>query len=84
MREDVSGNGACDSDLAGYPKETKHRILAAPSLSQVDFNRDGLVNAVASLRFDAPGVEGADYDCVSLERTRINMGFWNGTSCIQK
>jgi prepilin-type N-terminal cleavage/methylation domain-containing protein len=82
VREDADGNGACDSDLAGYPKETKHRILEEPS--QLEFNRDGLVNSVALVRFDAPGVEGADYDCIAIERTRINMGAWDGSNCVQK
>jgi prepilin-type N-terminal cleavage/methylation domain-containing protein len=82
VREDMSGNGACDTDVAGYPKVMRHQIVAP--ISQVEFNRDGLVNAVAAIRLDAPTVEDVDYDCVSLERTRINMGAWDGTDCVQK
>jgi prepilin-type N-terminal cleavage/methylation domain-containing protein len=84
VREDMSGDGTCDTDVAGYPKVTRHLLLAVPAISQVDFNRNGLVNAVAAVRFDAPDVEDVDYDCISLERTRINMGAWDGTDCIQK
>ncbi|MEJ2183611.1 MAG: GspH/FimT family pseudopilin [Nitrospirota bacterium] len=46
-------------------------------------NSAGLPNTGAAIRLeDVDGADlNADYDCVAVSATRLNVGLWNGTSC---
>ncbi len=46
------------------------------------FNSWGLVNINGNIRISTS--TDAEYDCINLRKTRINLGKWNGSSCINK
>jgi len=63
---------------------TRHSIIATGGVDNVAFNRNGTASAAGHVRFSATAR--ADYDCVGIGTTRLNMGKYNaGTgTCVEK
>jgi prepilin-type N-terminal cleavage/methylation domain-containing protein len=79
------GNGTLETgaDTLLLDKDTRFGMSA--SVADFSFNRDGTVSGSGSIWVDSSEVTDApDYDCIEFSTTRINMGIWNGTACVQK
>jgi Tfp pilus assembly protein FimT len=63
---------------------SRHAITAAltGSVWNFAFNRDGTATATGHVRF--PQTAKPDYDCVSIGTTRIKMGKFDGTTCVER
>ncbi|GAB4390738.1 MAG: hypothetical protein Kow0025_24800 [Thermodesulfovibrionales bacterium] len=74
------GDGVLDgSDALIKGEETFYAIDASGlGVTTFNFNRDGLASVSGSLRLLRD--EAPDYDCITLETTRINMGVWDDAS----
>jgi hypothetical protein len=79
------GNGTLEtgSDTLILDRDTLYGMNS--SVAQFSFNRDGTASAGGSIWVDPGEVTDApDYDCIAFSTTRINMGIYNGTACVQK
>lgn len=79
------GNGTLeigsDTMLPAYPKPVEYAINWTGTGNQINFDRRGLIGPTGSIRLIS--TVDADYDCLTLSQTRINMGKWNGT-CVER
>lgn len=79
LMEDANDNlTADDAALATFPKTVSYTINENFSGTRLTFDRRGLVNQNGSIWL-TPSSD-ADYDCIVVFSTRINMGKWNGTT----
>lgn len=79
------GNGALEtgSDTLLTDRDTRYEMAA--SVAQFSLNRDGTVSTSGTVRIASSEIsDPPDYDCITFSTTRINMGVWNGTGCVQK
>ncbi len=82
------GNGTLEQDsdvpLPTYPKTVEYAIDWKGSGTHVSLDRRGMMTPEGSMRLTT--TNDADYDCLTISRTRINMGKWNedGASCVEK
>ena len=76
-----------DADTLVANATVRHTITWNPggvSDFSFNFNRNGIASVTGFLRFDSTTVR-PDYDCITVEATRIKMGQFNGTNdCIEK
>lgn len=80
------GNGtletASDLRLPTYPKTVEYAINWTGPGAQINFDRRGMMAPAGSIRLTSP--VDADYDCLTISQTRINMGKWYGAACVEK
>lgn len=73
------GDGALDgSDAVWVQKDAGYSVLNTVALP-FSFNRDGLIDNSGALRLETEDYVDADYDCVEVSPTRVNLGKWNET-----
>jgi prepilin-type N-terminal cleavage/methylation domain-containing protein len=70
-----------DTRLPTYPKSVEYVIDWTGPGNQINFDRRGMIAPAGSIRLIS--TVDADYDCLTLSQTRINMGKWNGT-CVER
>jgi prepilin-type N-terminal cleavage/methylation domain-containing protein len=76
------GDGTCtnaDTVRPGFPKTSEYALNWTGSGSSITFDRGGLISPTGTIWLSTTA--NADYDCIEITTTRINMGKWNGTSC---
>jgi prepilin-type N-terminal cleavage/methylation domain-containing protein len=73
---------ASDTRLPTYPKSVEYTINWTGPGNQINFDRRGMMAPAGSVHL-TPTVD-ADYDCLTISQTRINMGKWNGATCVEK
>ena len=78
-----------DSNLTGSDAQVasvnvKHTITPTGGLSDFRFNRNGIASVTGSIRFSS--TTQPDYDCITVNATRIKMGQYNATdnACVEK
>ena len=78
-----------DSNLTGSDAQVasvnvKHTIIPTGGLSYFRFNRNGIASATGSIRLSS--TTQSDYDCITVNATRIKMGQYNATdnACVEK
>ena len=78
-----------DSNLTGSDAQVasvnvKHTITPTGGLSDFRFNRNGIASVTGSIRFSS--TTQSDYDCITVNATRIKMGQYNATdnACVEK
>ena len=78
-----------DSNLTGSDAQVasvnvKHTIIPTGGLSYFRFNRNGIASATGSIRLSS--TTKSDYDCITVNATRIKMGQYNATdnACVEK
>jgi type II secretion system protein H len=80
------GNGSLENstDTLTTSATVSHTITTAPGgLSNFGFNRNGIANATGFIRFSSTVLP--DYDCITVNATRIKMGQYNATdNCVEK
>lgn len=81
------GNGSLENstDTLTTSATVSHTITTAPGgLSNFGFNRNGIANATGFIRFSSTVLP--DYDCITVNATRIKMGQYNatGNTCAEK
>jgi len=80
------GNGSLDNsaDTLTTSATVSHTITTAPGgLSNFGFNRNGIADATGFIRFSSTVLP--DYDCITVNATRIKMGQYNATdNCVEK
>ena len=80
------GNGnleiASDLLLPTYPKAVEYVINWTVPGNQINFDRRGMMGPTGGVHLTS--TVDADYDCLAVSETRINMGKWNGASCVEK
>lgn len=78
---DVNLTGS-DTRVAGVT--VKHTITPTAGLSGFSFNRNGIASATGIIRLSSTVLP--DYDCITMNATRIKMGQFNATdnSCVEK
>jgi len=79
------GNGSWDNtDTLTASATVSHTITTAPGgLSNFGFNRNGIADATGFIRFSSTVLP--DYDCITVNATRIKMGQYNATdNCVEK
>lgn len=87
--EDANDNGVYDADADGpiqgwATAKTLQYALHTDSWSGiVTMDTRGLVSPNTTIRFNIR-TNTPDYDCIVLSPTRINMGKWDGASCVAK
>lgn len=69
------------SDTRVASVTVKH-LITPGGLSDFRFNRNGIASATGSIWFTS--TTQPDYDCITVNTTRIKMGKWNGTTCDEK
>jgi prepilin-type N-terminal cleavage/methylation domain-containing protein len=75
-----SSNGA---NLPVVNATVNHAITAVPGgLSAIAFNRNGIPSVTGYLRFASTA--NPDYDCITIQATRIKMGQFNAGTCVEK
>lgn len=79
------GNGALETGADSLILDRDTRYGMSTSVGTFIINSDGTVSPSGSIRVDSSEVTDApDYDCIEFSTTRINMGIYNGTACVQK
>ena len=80
------GNNTFDSgsDTPVANVTTPHPVTTALAggVQNFTFNRDGTATAAGHVRF--PQIVNADYDCVGIGTTRLNMGKFDGANCVER
>jgi prepilin-type N-terminal cleavage/methylation domain-containing protein len=82
------GNGTLeigsDTRLQTYPKTVEYAINWTGPGTQINFDRRGMMTPAGTIRLTTTA--DADYDCLTISQTRINMGKWdaNTNSCAEK
>jgi prepilin-type N-terminal cleavage/methylation domain-containing protein len=90
--EDTNPAPDGDTDLTGSDTQVagvtvKHMITATGGLSNFQFNRNGIASVTGTGTISlSPNVQNvqADYDCITVKPTRIKMGQYIGTNCVEK
>jgi hypothetical protein len=59
-----------------------HTITPAAGLSGFRFNRNGIASATGTIRLSSTVLP--DYDCITVNATRIKMGQINAGTCVEK
>jgi prepilin-type N-terminal cleavage/methylation domain-containing protein len=64
----------------------KHAItrVLTGGVDNVTFNRNGIPNVTGHLRFASTAGTKPDYDCITIQATRIKMGRLNAGTCVEK
>ena len=73
---------ATDTRLPTYPKSVEYAINWTGPGTQINFDRRGMMAPAGSVHLTS--TVDADYDCLTVSQTRINMGKWNGATCVEK
>jgi hypothetical protein len=76
---DISLTGS-DTQVAGVT--VKHTITPTAGLSGFRFNRNGIASATGTILLTSTAVP--DYDCITIQMTRIKMGQTNAGTCAEK
>ncbi len=80
------GNGTLEStDAVAASISVRHTITWNPGgLSAFRFNRNGIPSATGTIRLSATARP--DYDCITVQATRIKMGQYNdgANACVEK
>jgi prepilin-type N-terminal cleavage/methylation domain-containing protein len=78
------GNGSWESaDAPAANEVVRHTILTVPGgLSDFLFNRNGIASETGTIRFVSTAQP--DYDCITVQATRIKMGQINAGTCVEK
>jgi prepilin-type N-terminal cleavage/methylation domain-containing protein len=69
-----------DTLVAGVT--VKHTITPTAGLSDFRFNRNGIASATGTIRLSSTVLP--DYDCITVNATRIKMGQINAGTCAEK
>jgi type IV fimbrial biogenesis protein FimT len=77
------GNGSLDSatDTQVVSVTVRHAIDPG-GLSNFLFNRNGIASATGTIRLSSTALP--DYDCITVQMTRIKMGQINAGTCAEK
>lgn len=59
-----------------------YRVLDNVAVDNVTFNRNGIPHATGHIRFASTAKP--DYDCITIQRTRIKMGQMKDLTCVEK
>ncbi|MDI6744488.1 MAG: prepilin-type N-terminal cleavage/methylation domain-containing protein [Thermodesulfovibrionales bacterium] len=82
------GNGtleiALDTQLPGFPKTVQYALAWAlgGGGNNIEFGTRGTITNFGTIR--VINAFNADYDCIVISQTRINMGLWTGGACVAK
>jgi prepilin-type N-terminal cleavage/methylation domain-containing protein len=71
----------CSSD-GTCSKSVEYAINWTGPGTQINFDRRGMMAPAGSVHLTS--TVDADYDCLTVSQTRINMGKWNGATCVEK
>ena len=71
-----------DTRLPTYPKSVEYAINWTGTGTQINLDTRGMIGPTGSIRLIS--TVDADYDCLTLSQTRINMGKWNGAMCVER
>jgi prepilin-type N-terminal cleavage/methylation domain-containing protein len=83
IREDTNEDSNPDSTLPTYPKTIEYTInWDGGALPTIIFNERGLMSLPGSIYLTS--TVDADYDCLAITPTRINMGKWGNGTCTEK
>jgi len=82
--EDTNEDGDADTSeiLPAYPKNLDCSITWNGSGNKTTFDTGGLLTSLRTIHVTS-NIE-ADYNCIVLSRSRINIGKWDGASCDAK
>ncbi|MFZ3064117.1 MAG: prepilin-type N-terminal cleavage/methylation domain-containing protein [Nitrospirota bacterium] len=86
------GNGtletAADNRMTQRAFDTRYPITWTNAAdTQIDINTKGIINLNDARTIWVTPVDtslNAEYDCIAISQTRINIGKWNGASCDQR
>ena len=75
---------ATDTRLPTYPKSVEYAIIWREPGNQINFDRRGMIAPAGSIHLTS--TVDADYDCLEISQTRINMGKWDAGNkkCTEK
>jgi prepilin-type N-terminal cleavage/methylation domain-containing protein len=73
---------ATDRLLPTYPKSVEYTINWTGPGNQINFDRRSMMAPAGSVHLTSTA--DADYDCLTVSQTRINMGKWDGANCVEK
>lgn len=79
------GDGAlttADTQIAG--KTVTHAIDNTGGVPIIDFNKNGIASSSGTIPIRLISTAQPDYDCITVQATRIKMGKWNGATCDEK
>lgn len=80
------GNGIYEesADTRIASETTNYHILPTlnPGVTQFAFNREGLATATGTIRFGS--TLSPDYDCITIQTTRLRIGRYDGAICQEK
>ncbi len=81
---DGNNNLEVGSDMQVASVTAKHPIISTGGLSDFRFNRNGIASVAGSIRISS--TTQPDYDCITVNATRIKMGQYNATAsaCVEK
>ena len=78
------GNGtletASDRQFTGFPKTVSYALTWGGG--NIEFSTRGTITNFGTIR--VTNSFKADYDCIVISQTRINMGLWTGGACVAK
>lgn len=77
-----------DTELSGFPQSVEYDLLwnsADPKGDVLTFDKRGRISPSGTIFINPnnPDID-ADYDCINVLFTRIDMGKWNGAGCDTK
>ena len=77
---------AGDTVLPTYPKTVQYAIVPAlgGAATTIRFDVRGRITPDGNIQVTLPADVVADYDCVVFSDLRINIGLWDGASCVAK
>lgn len=80
------GNGSLDTaaDAPIVSKSVDHAIESSGGLPSIDFNRNGIASASGTIPIRLVSAAQPDYDCITIQATRIKMGQYVGGVCVEK
>jgi len=87
--EDTNENGALDASPTDtyLPAVTLKYSIVAATTGTVTIDQRGLIisgDTYTTIQFTTGAALKADYDCITMYPTRINIGSMNGTTCKPK
>lgn len=85
ISEDLNENGAINTGepLPSFPKNVDYTVNWDGG-GTITFDNRGLASPNGTISFTLPSGVTPDYDCITLEATRINMGLMTGGACVAR
>lgn len=82
------GNGSWESADTLVANATATHVIVTDNIAAVplnfSFNRNGIASVTGFIRFSSAATARPDYDCITIQATRIKMGQINAGNCVEK